>query len=124
MPDVVRLQLDRAADAERWRAYVDARDDAHCADLPQWRALFSELYGIEHHSFVCREGDRDTGALSLYRIDSPFMGKMLLTCPFFGYGGFYWDSDAARDALIAEAERCARESGVDFLELRLRAQLS
>jgi FemAB-related protein (PEP-CTERM system-associated) len=123
MLDVVQLHFGKPPDGERWLAYIDQREDAHAADLPQWRTLFGELYGIENYSYLCLDGERCLGALSLYRINSPFMGKMLVSCPFFGYGGFYWETDEARDALIKRATDCARELGVDFVELRLRSEL-
>lgn len=123
MPDVVRLRTDDRADCDRWRAYIDGRDDAHCADLPQWRTLFRELYGFESFDWACVDGGRTLGLISLYRIDSPFMGKMLVSCPFFGYGGFFWETDEARDALIERALESAREQQVDFVELRLRSKL-
>ena len=104
------------ADFDRWQRYVHARPDSHCADLAEWRPLFRELYGIEDHSYACLEQDRVVGALSLYHIRSPFLGKMLVTCPFYGYGGIYWENEAARDALLERADAVARELAVDYVE--------
>jgi FemAB-related protein (PEP-CTERM system-associated) len=118
-----RLRFEDEADFDRWQEYVAARPDSHCSDLAEWRLLFRELYGFENHSWLCSEDGRIAGALSLYHIRSPFLGRMLVSCPFFGYGGFYWETDSAREALLERAERTARRLRVDYLELRLLQQL-
>ena len=123
MAQVARLRFDDPVDFDRWQEYVEARSDAHCTDLAEWRLLFRDLYGIEDYSFICLEQGRIAGVLSLYHIRSPFLGKMLVTCPFFGYGGFYWESEAARDALLEQAETAARRLSVDYIEIRLSEQL-
>jgi predicted N-acyltransferase len=48
---------------------------------------------------------------------------MLVTCPFFGHGGLYWDSESAREALLERAAAAARELGVDYIEIRHRERL-
>ena len=123
MVKVNRIRFDNRSDLDRWQEYVDARPDSHCADLAEWRLLFRELYGIEDYSYLCVDGARTVGALSLYHIRSPFMGRMLVTCCFYGYGGFYWESDAARDALLEQARAVAQKLNVDYLELRLTQEL-
>jgi FemAB-related protein (PEP-CTERM system-associated) len=123
MVQVNRIRFDDRADCDRWQAYIDARPDAHCSDLAEWRPLFRQLYGIADYSYLAVDQDRTLGALSLYHIRSPMMGKMLVTCPFYGYGGLYWESDAARDALMERARATARELRVDYVELRLTEEL-
>ena len=81
------------------------------------------MYGIRSYTFAYLEDQAVHGGLSVYHIRSPFVGNMLLTCPFFGYGGFYADDDAVRDILLERLERLAKELKVDFIELRLRKRL-
>ncbi len=123
MLELQRIRFDNRSDFDRWQEFVEGRSDSHCADLAEWRPLFRELYGIEDYSYICVDGDRTVGALSLYHIRSPFMGRMLVTCCFYGYGGFYWESEAARDLLLDEALAVARKLKVDYLELRLTQEL-
>jgi FemAB-related protein (PEP-CTERM system-associated) len=123
MAEIIRLRFDDRTDSDRWQNYIDSRPDSSYADLAEWRILFHELYGIENDSYLCRERGRITGALSLYHIRSPFLGKMLVTSPFFGCGGLYWESESARDALIERAREVGRQRKVDFLEFRLRREL-
>lgn len=51
------------------------------------------------------------------------MGKLLVTCPFFGYGGFLAATTDVRDLLLAKIDNLARKLGVDYVELRLLEQL-
>ncbi len=123
MAHVARLHFDDPVDFDRWQQYVEARPDSHCTDLAEWRRVYRELYGLEDYSYVYLEQGRVGGALSLYHIRSPFVGKMLVSCPFFGHGGFYWESEAARDALLEQAQATARELNVDYIEFRSKDAL-
>src|SRR6185295_19491245 len=120
---VARLRFDDPADSGRWREYIEARPDSHCSDQAEWPLLYREVYGFEHHGYACLGDDRTVGVLLLYHIPSPFSGRMLVTCPFFGHGGLYWETEGARDALLVEAETVARELGVDYIEIRHRKTL-
>ena len=121
--EIIRLQFDDEGDFGRWQTYVHERPDSQYSDLAEWRPLFRELYGFDDHSYAFVEDGRITGALSLYHIRSPLMGRMLVTNPFYGSGGFYWDNDVARDALAERALAVARELAVHYVEFRLRGEL-
>ncbi len=119
MKSVISLDLNCDADFDRWQNYVLARPDTGYADLGQWRRIFSELYGIRSLNLACIEDHKTVGVASLYRIASPFFGRLLITCPFFGYGGLYANDDSAQQLLLESIERAATELDVDFVELRL-----
>jgi FemAB-related protein (PEP-CTERM system-associated) len=123
MCTVVTLDFEKKEDFARWQGFVSSRSDTQCTDRAEWRLLFKELYGISSYSYACEEQGGIRGVISLYHIRSPFLGNMLVTCPFFGYGGFYADGDRARDALLERTEALARELKVDFIELRLAEKL-
>jgi FemAB-related protein (PEP-CTERM system-associated) len=123
MNGLTTIDLDDSRDLARWQEFVHARPDTHCTDLAEWRRIFGELYGIRSYNHAVMRGGEIRGVLSLYHIRSPFLGNMLVTSPFFGYGGLYWDSDETRDALLAKAEELARGLGVDYVEFRLRQPL-
>jgi len=119
MPKVVSLDLARDADLRRWQEYIFRRHDTHHADLGQWRRFFAELYGLRSVNLACVEGDRTLGVASVYLVASPFFGRRLVSCPFFGYGGLYADDLAAQDLLLEQVASAAEEMQVDFVELRL-----
>lgn len=123
MGNLVSLDFSNPLDFERWQKFIHGREDTHCADLPQWRLIFHDLYGIESHTCGYVERDELVGGVSVYHVKSPLLGNMLVSCPFFGRGGLYADSAEARQALLQRIEQLARELRVDFIELRLMHSL-
>ena len=123
MDSIARVDFDNPNDFARWQTYIASRDDTHCTDLGQWRPFYRELYGIPNYSYVFVSGGDVKGAVSLYHFRSPFMGKFLVSSPFFGYGGFYADDEDVRDALLAQVRDTASALGVDYIELRLLTEL-
>ncbi len=120
---IVPVDLGLARDSARCRAYLNTRGDTHTTDLPGWRLLFNELYGFEDVTFADVDGDRIRGLVSLYLVPSQIHGRMLVSSPFFGYGGLYADTAEIEAALLARLEEAARERDVDFIEFRLRRPL-
>lgn len=123
MGELVSLDFADPIDFERWQKFIHGREDTHCADLPQWRLIFHDLYGIESHTFGYVERAELVGGVSVYHVKSPLLGNMLVSCPFFGRGGLYADSAEARQALLQRIEQLAGELRVDFIELRLMHSL-
>ncbi len=127
MGGIARVDFDNPAELARWQDYVTARGDTHATDHGQWRRLYRDLYGIPNYSYIARRGGgaggEAAGVVSLYHFRSPFMGSMLVSSPFFGYGGLYADDDEVRDRLLARVRQTAVELGVDFVELRLSQAL-
>ena len=123
MTRVVALDFHNPADFQRWQDYIISRPDTHCSDVAEWRLLLHELYGIRSYGFACLEHERVVGVACVSLIASPFFGRLLVSSPFFGYGGLYADSRAIQDRLLKEVEHTAQELDVDFIELRLRQAL-
>ncbi len=121
---IVPLDLGLARESARYRAYLNARGDTHATDLPGWRLLFKELYGFENVTFAEVDGDRIRGLVSLYLVPSRIYGRLLVSSPFFGYGGLYADTPEIEAALLARLEEAARHLDVDFIEFRLRRPLA
>src|SRR5690606_7568604 len=62
------------------------------------------------------------GVLPLVRLRSRLFGDFLVSMPYFNYGGVLAESDAVRQALIAEAGRVAQPCGSAHVELRHREE--
>ena len=93
-------------DAARWDAYVGPRTST-VSDLAAWRRVVRDAYGLRDHFLIAMEGERIVGALGLYEIEHPIFGHYLTTAIFATEGGFHYDDDSARDALLAEARALA-----------------
>jgi len=118
MMEVVRVDWDNRDQVGRWQAFLNQRPDSNYSDLPPFRPFFRLLYGHRDFSFLCLDGGSTVGACSLYKIESPFLGRQLVSAPFFGRGGFYCDCEEGRRMLLATVTEEAEKQGVDFVEIR------
>jgi FemAB-related protein (PEP-CTERM system-associated) len=107
-------------DAKRWDAYVAPRTGA-VTDLSAWRDVVREAYGLRSHFLAAIEGGDIAGTLGLFEIRHPIFGHYLTTAVFGNDGGFYFDGAAARDALVAEAEKLADDLNVAYVLIRTRS---
>ena len=123
MPKIVPVHFENPADFTRWQQFIHSRDDTHYGDAAQWRLFFQELYRFKHYSYAYVDHGRFVGVISVYLIRSPFLGNMLVSAPFFSYGGLYADSENIRDVLLRTIEDVGRTLHVDFIELRLQTPL-
>jgi hypothetical protein len=68
-------------------------------------------------------GDHVVGTLGLFEAQHPMFGRYLATAAFGNDGGFQFDGEPARDALLAEARALAERRNVDYLVIRARNEL-
>lgn len=120
----VQLQVTRFDGAgEEWDAFT--RGQAGWTQFHRfgWRNVFQRVMGHECPYLVARDADgKMTGVLPLVRVRSALFGHYLVSQPFVNYGGPL-GSDAAIQALTAEAARLADQGSVKLLELRSRREL-
>ncbi len=124
MGTITTLDFTESEVRQRWNNYLNANPETNYTDLAEWRLLFHDLYGIKSHNLAYMDHNNILGIASVYHINSPFMGNMLVTSPFFGHGGLYAQNDSIERALIAETEAIAHRLNVDYIEFRLRRQLA
>lgn len=89
--------------------------------LDAWMTLARQAYGFPIYRYQVEEGGEISGLLALAHVRHPIFGNYLTTAPFGSYGGFAFESAAARNALLAEARRLAQTLGVDYVNLRFLA---
>jgi len=123
MRKVVPIDFANGDDLQQWQSYILSHPDTQYADLGQWRQVFTELYGIRSVNLACIEDDRILGVSSLYLVASPFFGRLLVSCPFFGSGGIYADDFEVEAELLDAVQNAAEENRADFIEFRLRRPL-
>lgn len=116
--EIKRLSPDDARGAAAWDAFVERCPTATFFHRAAWQGLIRDVF---HHDtcFLYAEADgRIDGVLPLAHTKSMLFGNALVALPFAVYGGVAATDEAAATALEVEAERLARERGVDHLELR------
>lgn len=103
-----------------WDDYVARSSRAELYHDYRWRALIEGVFGHRSLYLLARDATGVRGVLPLVRLKSRLFGDFLVSVPYLNYGGVLADSDAARQALLAESVRRGRDLGVDHIELRHR----
>src|SRR5512134_1464862 len=83
--------------------------------LDSWMNFIHDMYGYHVHRFIALDGDRPLGALSLLEVKHPVFGHYLATAPFGSYGGFAYENNEARNLLVEEAGRLAKEVNAEYV---------
>lgn len=105
-------------DASRWDGYAKSQPGSTHYHEWVWREIIEETFGHQGFYLAAVDGGEIQGVLPLVQMKSRLFGRSLVSVPFSSYGGILAHSDSARSALIAEAERLARELGVRHIEMR------
>jgi len=112
-----------AGQNSEWDAFVQRQPDWTHFHLAAWRDVMNTVFGHPCPYLVARDGQGAiVGVLPLVRVKSLLFGHYLVSMPFLNYGGPL-GSNEARAALIAEAQRVAKQDGVKLLQLRARSTL-
>jgi FemAB-related protein (PEP-CTERM system-associated) len=118
MLTVKRLSPRDAEAAGRWDAFVFACPKASFFHRAGWQQILRDIFRHDAYFLYAEVDGRIEGVLPLGHVNSRLFGNALVGLPFGVYGGVAAASPEAADALEHEAQRLARELGVDHLELR------
>ncbi|MEK6753366.1 MAG: GNAT family N-acetyltransferase [Chloroflexota bacterium] len=88
------------------------------AGLDSWLNLVHEIYGYKTHRFAAFKNSQAIAALGLVEINHPIFGHYLATAPFGSYGGFAFETPAARNVLLDEARRLAEDIKAEYISIR------
>ncbi len=115
---VQQLRPDDVATAQRWDAFVLACPQATFFHRAGWQRVISEVFRHDTYFLYAQEGEVIRGVLPLAHVNSRLFGNALVGLPFAVYGGVAAESDAAAQALEAQAQAIAKRLRVGHLELR------
>jgi serine/alanine adding enzyme len=110
---------DNSIDATKWDAFASSAPGATLYHLSGWRAVIENTFA--HPTFYLSAVDdssRVVGILPLAQLKSRVFGNMLVSLPFFNYGGVCASNEEVRRGLLDGAIRVATERKVDFIEIR------
>jgi serine/alanine adding enzyme len=116
--DVISV-MEYQGDALSWDRYVDLHPEGINYHRYGWRRVITESFG--HSSYYLMARDRDNvarGVLPLVHLKSRLFGNVLVSLPFFNYGGLLTDSAEASTALLETAVTLRDRLGATHLELR------
>lgn len=118
MHTVKRLMPQDAHVAALWDAFVLAAPEATFFHRAGWQTVIAEVFRHPTWFLYTETDGRIDGVLPLAQVKSMLFGNSLVSLPFAVYGGVATGNPASADALEQEAQKIARQLGVDHLELR------
>jgi len=101
-----------------WDTYANSRSESSLYHLHGWRDVIEQTFGHRTIYLAARDGTRIAGILPLTELKSRLFGRMVVSLPFFNYGGICADSESVRTALFDAAVEVTKQAGADFLEVR------
>jgi FemAB-related protein (PEP-CTERM system-associated) len=108
----------------KWDRYVRQTPGATFFHQLGWRWLVERTFGHRAHYVLARRGERITGVLPMFELESRLFGHSLVSIPFAIGGGIVADDPETERLLLDEARSLARDRGVDYLELRSEKPVS
>ena len=118
MPNIDRLSPDDTRAHAAWDAYVMAAPKATFFHRAGWQRVLREVFRHDTHFLKAERAGRIVGVLPLAHVKSFLFGSALTSLPFAVYGGVVADDEEAAQVLEAQAQRLARQLGVQHLEMR------
>lgn len=118
------MRVEQAEPGEEWDAFVEASDGAHLGHAGAWAQVLRDAYGLTPlYLHAWADDGTLNGVLPLVELRTLRGRRELVSTPFHDVAGALSRSAPAREALVAEALRLARERRCAALELRQAAPL-
>jgi serine/alanine adding enzyme len=115
----LRVRIAGPDSQDRIDRYVEAREETSIYHRWGTGSVVERSFGHRYRCLFCERDDGTVaGILPLVHMKSRLFGNLLVSMPFFNYGGVCADDAAGRDLLIAETVRLAEGLGAGHLELR------
>jgi FemAB-related protein (PEP-CTERM system-associated) len=118
VPNLQRLAPDDARNHAAWDAFVMAHPQATFFHRAGWQRVLRDAFRHDTYFLYAETAGRISGVLPLAHVKSLLFGSSLASLPFAVYGGVVADDAESALLLEQEAQRLARQLGVQHLELR------
>lgn len=105
--------------AQEWDDYLLKNANASFYQLFGWNQINSNHFSHRVFNLAAFENNTIRGVFPLVLINSSLFGKILCSMPFVNFGGPCADSTQIETQLLDAAIKIAKESAVDYLEMRL-----
>ena len=116
----MRVAAAEEKNSASWDAFVAGHTNSVNYHRWAWKRVIEQAFGWTTFYLIAEQNGKISGILPLVWLKSRLFGNLLCSLPFFSEAGLLADSPEARDALLAETIRLARELKVKYVELRHR----
>ncbi len=106
-----------------WDRFVLASPSGTVFHLSAWARIVERTLHHRQFRLIARRGRQITGVLPLSWVRSPLFGSCLVSSPLAVYGGICADDAESHAGLLQAGSELADRLGVQYLELRSRAEL-
>ncbi|MDO8725114.1 MAG: GNAT family N-acetyltransferase [Candidatus Methanoperedens sp.] len=107
-------------DEKDWKEFIDNHKDATIFHSIEWKKVIEKTFGFRHEYLVVRDSDNNLVGISPAFNIRTFFGKVIISQPFFEYGGPIVDNQfniAYEDILYYYKNRIDTDK-LDYIELK------
>lgn len=101
-----------------WDQYVQNCSEASLYHLVGWKRVIEKTFDHRTYYLYALQSNSIVGILPLVFFNSKLFGNLLISLPFFNYGGIAADSNDTRKILLENAINIAQLEGAEHIELR------
>ena len=105
-----------------WESFVASHPGCVNYHRWAWKRVIEQAFGWRTFYLFAEHIGKISGILPLVWLKSRFFGNLLCSLPFFSEAGLLADTAEAREALLTEAIRLARDVKAEYIELRHRGE--
>jgi len=99
--------------------YLGRSDKSSLYHKYPWGSVIEDCFSHRSYYLLCEgNGGAILGVLPLVHMKSRMFGNLMVSMPYFNYGGVLSDDEESRDLLIGEAVKIATGVGADHIEFR------
>ena len=99
--------------------YVEQSDSSSLYHNYAWGDVIEKSFGHKSYYLICEKNNAHLGGvLPLVHMKSLFFGNLMVSMPYFNYGGVRADNLMNQNLLIGEAVKIAGNLGASHIELR------
>lgn len=102
----------------QWDRYVTSKSESSNYHRWIWGEVVKWTYGHEFYRLAAMQNGTVRGVLPLCFVRSRAFGNVLISMPFFSYGGLVADNAFIGDQLLSNAIQLARRVGAPHIEVR------
>ena len=113
------FSVSTSVDESHWDGYANSAAVSTLYHLYGWRRVVEDTFGHKTHYLAASDASSGViGILPMVQLQSRLFGNMLVSLPFFNYGGICSDREDVRQALLDSAIVLAADRKADFIEIR------
>jgi len=120
----MKVRLARPDDFQKIEEFVTNASSSSLYHRAQWLDVVERSFGHTCYYLISEKDEGITGVLPLVHLKSRIFGNMLVSMPYFNYGGVCADEERTENHLIEKAIEIATTVGAGHVELRQERRLN